>query len=154
MAAGLEVRKPRDGVASANDGGGVVSEFGWTAGERIEWSWRIVAALFAWVFRRARFSLRVSWTLRRRARIDSGVGVLVGRGSVRPCCVAVSINATIACVCGSDERSRQGLRKVIYLIMPQSHPRCQLIWDRQDIPERVDLEFVECLVHGCLKQRF
>ena len=82
MAEGSEARKLRD------DEDGEVSESGWAAGERREWSWWIVAALFAWVFRSARFSLRVSWTLRRRARIDSGVGVLAGRGSVMPCCVA------------------------------------------------------------------
>lgn len=39
-----------------------------------------------------------------------------------------------------------------YLIMPQSHPWRQFLGHRQDVPQRVYLEFVEGLVHGGLEQ--
>lgn len=57
-----EVRKARDLLE-------VVEE-----GERKVLSWVIMEALRVWVERRAWLSFLVSWSLRRRRRIDSGVG--------------------------------------------------------------------------------
>ena len=52
-------------------------------GERRAERWDIRAVLRLWVLRRARLSLRVSWSLRRRRRMDSGVGAVGDRGSSR-----------------------------------------------------------------------
>lgn len=52
-------------------------------GERIALSWDIRAVLRVRVERRAWLSLRVSWSLRRRRRMDSGVGAVVETGSWR-----------------------------------------------------------------------
>ena len=41
------------------------------------------AVLRLWVLRRARLSFRVSWSLRRRSRMDSGLGAVRDRGSSR-----------------------------------------------------------------------
>ena len=134
VAEGSEVRKPRDDEGSVD---GDVPECVCAVVESMERSCWIVAALFARVFRRARFSLRVSWTLRRRARIDSGVGLLAGRGSVRPYCVLCCDQYMCDNRVGqskSDKSSRHELQREIYLIMPQPHPRCQFIRYRQDIP--------------------
>ena len=54
-------------------------------GDRRVERWDIRAVLRAWVLRRARLSLRVSWSLRRRRRMDSGVGAVGERGSSRVC---------------------------------------------------------------------
>lgn len=75
MAEGWVVRNASEGSAVAERG---------AEAERRDFSCVMVAALRVCVFRSARFSLRVSCTLCRRARMDSGVGWLDGRGSSRP----------------------------------------------------------------------
>ena len=64
-------------------------EEGWILGvlvvggeKRVE-RWDMRAVLRLWVLRRARLSLRFSWSLRRRRRMDSGVGAVGERGSSR-----------------------------------------------------------------------
>ena len=57
-----EVRKSREGVSAA------------VGGESKVFSWAMRDALRVWVAWSARFNLRVSCSLRRRRRMDSGVG--------------------------------------------------------------------------------
>ena len=64
-----EVRNARDGLSAA------------VGGESKVLSWVVRAALRVCVEWSARFSLRVSWSLRRSKRMDSGVGAEDGRGS-------------------------------------------------------------------------
>lgn len=40
-----------------------------------------------------------------------------------------------------------------YLIMPQPYPSLQLLRHSQNIPQRIDLKSVECLVHRSFQQR-
>ena len=68
-----DVRKAREGLSTA------------TEGESRVLSWVIRAALRVCVDRSARFSLRVSWSLRRSKRMDSGVGAEDGSGSWMSC---------------------------------------------------------------------
>ena len=64
-----DVRNAREGPSSA------------AGGENKVFNWIIRVALRVCVEWSARFSLRVSWSLRRRRRIDSGVGAEDGSGS-------------------------------------------------------------------------
>lgn len=59
---------------------------GWDEGkgaERRVWSWLMRVVFRVCWRRRARLSLRVSWSLRRRRWMDSGVGALGESGSWR-----------------------------------------------------------------------
>jgi len=122
----------------------------WWGGERERMllSWAIMAAFRVCVVWRAWFSFFVSWRVRRRWRIDSGVGEEGGRGRGRFWVLVV-----LACMPGIEDRvvgwSDAG---ETYLVMPQPHPRRQIIWNRQDIPQRPDLEIIKRLVDRRLKQ--
>ena len=88
LAPGWEVRNARDVSGGSVDDGSCeegVGEEG-VCGDRMARSWEIVEAFLAWVERRRRFSLRVSWRVRRRVRRESGVRVEAEGegGKVRP----------------------------------------------------------------------
>ncbi len=125
-AAGLvcEVRKAREGLSAA------------AGGESKVLSWAIRVAFRVCVERSARFNLRVSWSLRRSRRIDSGVGAEDGIGSWMSCraCQRYDLAAPGAAAL---------VEQLAYLIMRQSHPRRQIIGDCQDIPQRIDLKLVK-----------
>ena len=116
-AAGLvwDVRNASEGLSSA------------VAGESKVLRWVTRVALRVCVERSARFSLRVSWSLRRSRRIDSGVGAEEEMGN---------------CISYSDDQQRssawKGFRleckQLAYFVMRQPHPRRQIIRNCQDIP--------------------
>lgn len=57
---------------------------------------------------------------------------------------------------GSKQISREQARPTqagCYLVMPQSDPAEQILWDSENIPEHVYLELVKCLIDGRLQQR-
>ena len=89
---GWVVKKEREGCGALGGGVGLALDKGGEGGEKMVWSWFIRRALrWCWVLR-AWFSFRVSWSLRLRRRVDSGVGAVSGRGRWRPWieCSAVS----------------------------------------------------------------
>ncbi len=73
------LKKARDGVEGLLPTGEVLVE----GEESREVSVERRAAFCDCVVRRARLSFFVCWSLRRRSRIDSGVGAVQGTGSVR-----------------------------------------------------------------------
>lgn len=68
-----DVRKAREGLSAP------------VGGESKVLSWLMRDELRVCVERSARFSLRVSWSLRRSRRMDSGVGAEDGSGSWMSC---------------------------------------------------------------------
>ena len=90
MAEGWEVRNVSEGsgVIDCDCGEDRVSVLG--CAERRDWSCAIIVALLLCVRRMVRFNFRVSWTLRRRERMESGVGVKDGTGRSRPCDVRIT----------------------------------------------------------------
>ena len=80
---GWEVRNARFGCGGWVDVLFVVEGEG--GGERMVLRWLIRRAFRWFCLRRAWLSFRVSWTLRRRMRVDSGVAAVSGRGRWRPC---------------------------------------------------------------------
>lgn len=68
-----DVRKAREGLSAT------------VGGESKVLSWLTRNELRVCVERSARFSLRVSWSLRRSKRMDSGVGAEDGSGSWMSC---------------------------------------------------------------------
>ena len=61
------------------------SSLGWLGGPIREWSCESRAVFRACSCSRARLSLLVSWSLRRRAKTEAEVGADAGSGSVRSC---------------------------------------------------------------------
>lgn len=103
-------------------------------GESKVLSWVIRVALRVCVERSVRFNLRVSWSLRRRRRIDSGVGAEGGIGSWMS--YRVYKLFAIHDLAASEEQ-------LAYLIMRQAHPGRQIVGNSQDIPQCIDLELVK-----------
>lgn len=45
------------------------------------------------------------------------------------------------------------LSSITYLIMSQSDPANQILWDSQDVAQDIDLEFIKRLIYRRLQQR-
>ena len=99
-------------------------------------NWEMSVVLVVCVARRAWLSLRVSWSWRRSWRIDSGVGEEAEEGISRFYIHCVSHELTCLAPFSNDKERT-------YLIVAQSHPRRQIVRYSQDVPQGVDLEFVE-----------
>lgn len=125
--------------------------------ERRAVNWDIRATLRVCVVCRARFSFRVSWSLRRRRRTDSGVGAEGEMGSSRFCLTNQSgliCRKLVGVRCGMGTEYSDGCVEKTYLIMTQPHPRRQIIRYSQDTPQRIYFKFIKRFVNSRLQQCF
>lgn len=162
------MRKARFGCVSNSDDDDDEVESGCERSERKEVrraALRRVSVVRAW------FSWRVAWSLRRRRRRSCALSWFWGGededtgesgGRVRSCChggcqfVVSSGKVATSCACASlpaarAERGRE--EQKTNLIMTQSNPPLTTPHIK-NVPQQIDLQFVEVAVHTALQQRF